>query len=190
MVKNIAIFASGSGSNAVNIYNYFKNFSDVAVVLFVTNNENAYVVKRVENLDIPLFVFTKNGLENFSELQSVLEKSKIDFVVLAGFLLKIPEKMVELYPDKIINIHPALLPKYGGKGMYGDRVHKAVLENKESESGITIHFVNNNYDEGKIIFQSKCAVEKEDTPESLANKIHALEKEYFPKIIASIIQEK
>jgi len=106
------------------------------------------------------------------------------------FLLKIPEKMVELYPDKIINIHPALLPKYGGKGMYGDRVHKAVLENKESESGITIHFVNNNYDEGKIIFQSKCAVEKEDTPESLANKIHALEKEYFPKIIASIIQEK
>ena len=129
-------------------------------------------------------------LENFLELQSVLEKSKVDFIVLAGFLLKIPEKMVEIYPDKIVNIHPALLPKYGGKGMYGSRVHKAVLENKESESGITIHFVNTKYDEGKIIFQRKCAVEKEDIPKSLANKIHKLEYEYFPKILASIIQKK
>ena len=190
MVKNVAIFASGSGSNAENICKYFKNSSDIAVVLIGTNNENADVVKRAKNLEIPLFVFTKSELENFSELQSVLEKSKVDFIVLAGFLLKIPEKMVEIYPDKIINIHPALLPKYGGKGMYGGRVHKAVLENKESESGITIHFVNNKYDEGKIIFQRKCAVEKEDTPESLANKLHKLEYEYYPKIIATIIRKK
>ena len=190
MVKNIAIFASGSGSNAENVYNYFKNSSDIAVVLIGTNDENAYVVKRAKNLEIPLFVFTKRALEKFSELQSVLENSKVDFIVLAGFLLKLPEKMVEIYPDKIINIHPALLPKYGGKGMYGGRVHKAVLKNKESESGITIHFVNNKYDGGKIVFQRKCVVEKEDTPESLANKIHSLEYEYFPKIISSIIQKK
>ena len=190
MVKNVAIFASGSGSNAENIYNYFKNSSDIAVVLIGTNDENAYVVKRAKNLEIPLFVFTKRALENFSELQSVLEKSNVDFIVLAGFLLKIPEKMVEIYPDKIVNIHPALLPKYGGKGMYGGVVHKAILENKESESGITIHFVNNKYDGGKIVFQRKCVVEKEDTPESLANKIHNLEYEYFPKILASIIQKK
>ena len=190
MVKNVAIFASGSGSNAENICKYFKNSSDIAVVLIGTNNENADVVKRAKKLDIPLFVFTKSELEKFSELQSVLGKSKVDFIVLAGFLLKIPEKMVEIYPDKIINIHPALLPKYGGKGMYGGRVHKAVLENKESESGITIHFVNNKYDEGKIIFQRKCAVDKEDTPESLANKLHKLEYEYYPKIIATIIRKK
>ena len=112
MVKNVAIFASGSGSNAENICKYFKNSSDIAVVLIGTNNENADVVKRAKNLEIPLFVFTKSELENFSELQSVLEKSKVDFIVLAGFLLKIPEKMVEIYPDKIVNIHPALLPKY------------------------------------------------------------------------------
>ena len=190
MVKNIAIFASGSGSNAENICKYFKNSSDIAVVLIGTNNENADVVKRAKNLEIPLFVFTKSELENFSELQSVLEKSKVDFIVLAGFLLKIPEKMVEIYPDKIVNIHPALLPKYGGKGMYGGMVHAAVLENKESESGITIHFVNTKYDEGKIIFQRKCAVEKKDTPESLANKLHKLEYEYYPKIIATIIRKK
>ena len=190
MVKNVAIFASGSGSNAENICNYFKNSSDIAVVLIGTNNENADVVKRAKNLEIPLFVFTKSELEKFSELQSVLEKSKVDFIVLAGFLLKIPGKMAEIYPDKIVNIHPALLPKYGGKGMYGDMVHAAVLENKESESGITIHFVNNKYDEGKIIFQRKCAVEKEDTPESLANKLHKLEYEYYPKIIATIIRKK
>ena len=189
-MKNVAIFASGSGSNAENICKYFKNSSDIAVVLIGTNNENADVVKRAKNLEIPLFVFTKSELENFSELQSVLEKSKVDFIVLAGFLLKIPEKMVEIYPDKIINIHPALLPKYGGNGMYGSRVHKAVLENKESESGITIHFVNNKYDAGKILFQKKCAVEKEDTPKSLANKIHKLEYVFFPKIVAWIIQKK
>ena len=188
MVKNIAIFASGSGSNAENIYTYFKNSSDIAVVLIGTNDENAYVVKRAKKLDIPLFVFTKSELEKFSELQSVLEKSKVDFIVLAGFLLKIPKKLLENFPNKIINIHPALLPKYGGKGMYGNNVHKAVLENKETESGITIHFVNSKYDDGEIVFQAKCKVEKNTSVERLVKKVRKLEQEFFPKTIEGVIK--
>ena len=183
MVKNVAIFASGSGSNAENICKYFKNSSDIAVVLIGTNNENADVVKRAKNLEIPLFVFTKSELENFSELQSVLEKSKVDFIVLAGFLLKIPEKMVEIYPDKIVNIHPALLPKYGGKGMYGMYVHEAVIAANKSVSGITIHVVDKKYDEGKTVFQAETNITKEDTAQSLANKIHELEQKHFPQVI-------
>ena len=154
MTKNLAIFASGNGSNAKNICSFFQNSSDINVVLICSNNKDAYVVKIAKQLGVPLFIFTKQGLENFFKLENVLTKNRVDFIILAGFLLKLPEKMVEIYPDKIINIHPALLPKYGGKGMYGGRVHKAVLKNKESESGITIHFVNTKYDEGKIIFQS------------------------------------
>ena len=188
MAKNIAIFASGNGSNAENIYRFFQKSSDISVVLICSNNKGAYVVKRAEKLQIPLFLFTKQGFENFFELKKVLEAKEIDFIILAGFLLKIPKKILEHYPDKIINIHPALLPKYGGKGMYGNIVHKAVLENKEVESGITIHFVNSEYDDGEIIFQAKCKVKKNDSVESLVKKVQKLERNFFPKIIEGVIK--
>ena len=188
MAKNIAIFASGNGSNAENIYRFFQKSSDINVVLICSNNKGAYVVKRAEKLQIPLFLFTKQGFENFFELKKVLEAKEIDFIILAGFLLKIPKNILEHYPDKIINIHPALLPKYGGKGMYGNIVHKAVLENKEVESGITIHFVNSEYDDGEIIFQAKCKVKKDDSVESLVKKVQKLERDFFPKIIEGVIK--
>lgn len=188
MAKNIAIFASGNGSNAENIYRFFQKSSDISVVLICSNNKGAYVVRRAEKLQIPLFLFTKQGFENFFELKKVLEAKEIDFIILAGFLLKIPKKILEHYPDKIINIHPALLPKYGGKGMYGNIVHKAVLENKEVESGITIHFVNSEYDDGEIIFQAKCKVKKDDSVESLVKKVQKLERDFFPKIIEGVIK--
>jgi len=188
MAKNIAIFASGNGSNAENIYRFFQKSSDINVVLICSNNKGAYVVKRAEKLQIPLFLFTKQGFENFFELKKVLEAKEVDFIILAGFLLKIPKKILEHYPDKIINIHPALLPKYGGKGMYGNVVHKAVLENKEVESGITIHFVNSEYDDGEIIFQAKCKVKKNDSVESLVKKVQKLERDFFPKIIEGVIK--
>lgn len=188
MAKNIAIFASGNGSNAENIYRFFQKSSDISVVLICSNNKGAYVVKRAEKLQIPLFLFTKQGFENFFELKKVLEAKEIDFIILAGFLLKIPKNILEHYPDKIINIHPALLPKYGGKGMYGNIVHKAVLENKEVESGITIHFVNSEYDDGEIIFQAKCKVKKDDSVESLVKKVQKLERDFFPKIIEGVIK--
>jgi phosphoribosylglycinamide formyltransferase-1 len=188
MAKNIAIFASGNGSNAENIYRFFQKSSDINVVLICSNNKGAYVVKRAEKLQIPLFLFTKQGFENFFELKKVLEAKEVDFIILAGFLLKIPKKILEHYPDKIINIHPALLPKYGGKGMYGNVVHKAVLENKEVESGITIHFVNSEYDDGEIIFQAKCKVKKDDSVESLVKKVQKLERVFFPKIIEGVIK--
>lgn len=188
MAKNIAIFASGNGSNAENIYRFFQKSSDISVVLICSNNKGAYVVRRAEKLQIPLFLFTKQGFENFFELKKVLEAKEIDFIILAGFLLKIPKNILEHYPDKIINIHPALLPKYGGKGMYGNIVHKAVLENKEVESGITIHFVNSEYDDGEIIFQAKCKVKKDDSVESLVKKVQKLERDFFPKIIEGVIK--
>ena len=188
MTKNIAIFASGNGSNTENICCFFQKSSDINVVLICSNNKDAYVVKIAKKLDIPLFLFTKKGLENFFKLEKVLKKNRIDFIILAGFLLKIPKKMLENYPNKVINIHPALLPKYGGKGMYGNNVHKAVLEKKEIESGITIHFVNNKYDDGEIIFQTKCKVKKTDSIESLGRKIQKLEREFFPKTIEGVIK--
>ena len=188
MTKNLAIFASGNGSNAKNICSFFQNSSDINVVLICSNNKDAYVVKIAKQLGVPLFIFTKQGLENFFKLENVLTKNRVDFIILAGFLLKIPKKLLENYPNKVINIHPALLPKYGGKGMYGNNVHKAVLEKKEIESGITIHFVNNKYDDGEIIFQTKCNVEKNDSVESLGKKIQKLEREFFPKTIEWVIK--
>jgi len=189
MTKNLAIFASGNGSNAENICYFFKKSSDINVVLICSNNKNAYVVKIAKKLDIPLFLFTKKELENFFKLKNILKKNRIDFIILAGFLLKIPKKLLKNYPNKVINIHPALLPKYGGKGMYGNNVHKAVLEKKETESGITIHFVNSKYDDGEIIFQTKCRVEKNDSIESLGRKIQKLERAFFPKIIEGVIKK-
>ena len=182
----IAIFASGSGSNAENIATYFKVSSVAEVVLILTNKADAYVLERAKKLTLESVVFSSEQLKS-GELVNLLKDKGIDFIVLAGFLLKIPENLIAAFPNKIINIHPALLPKYGGKGMYGDAVHKAVVANKEKETGITIHYVNEHYDEGAIIFQAKCAVSESDTYEEVAHKIHQLEYEHFPRVIEKIL---
>jgi phosphoribosylglycinamide formyltransferase-1 len=187
-MKNIAVFASGNGTNAEAIISFFENDKETKVSLILSNKADAYVLKRAENHNIPAKVFTRQELENGTVLRQLME-SDIDLVVLAGFLLLIPNEIVAAYPHRIINIHPALLPNYGGKGMYGDHVHLAVIENGEVESGITIHYVNENYDEGDIIFQARCAVEAGDTPETLATKIHALEYRHYPSIIAKVARK-
>jgi len=185
-MKRIVIFASGSGTNAENIIKYFNHSAVATVVHVLTNKQHAKVLERAKRLNINSLTFDKKA---FSEDDTILNllKKEADFIILAGFLWRIPEKIVTAFPNKIINIHPALLPKYGGKGMYGMHVHKAVVENNETETGITIHYVNENYDEGAIIFQEKVAVAAEDTPEMVADKIHKLEYEYFPKIIEQVI---
>ena len=180
MPKKLAIFASGSGSNAENICNYFAESSDIEVVLICTNKRDAFIVKRANKLNIPVYIFTKYELNNFVDLHKKLQSIDVDVIILAGFLLKLPTIMVDNYPNRIINIHPSLLPKYGGKGMYGRNIHKAVIENKETESGISVHFVNKNYDEGEIILQKKCAISSNETIETLIQKIHKLEYNYFP----------
>ena len=189
MPKKLAIFASGSGSNAENICNYFAESSNVEVVLICTNKQDALIVKRAKKLNIPVLVFTKYELNNFIDLHKKLQSIGVDVVILAGFLLKVPSKMIDSYPNRIINIHPSLLPKYGGKGMYGNNIHKAVIENKETESGISIHFVNQNYDEGKIILQKKCSISANESVETLIHKIHKLEHNYFPVAIEKTIKK-
>jgi phosphoribosylglycinamide formyltransferase, formyltetrahydrofolate-dependent len=181
-MKKIALFASGSGSNAENIIRYFSNGPEFSIPLIISNKRDAYVHKRAEKLNIPSITISKEGFIS-GEVLNLLQSYQIDYIVLAGFLLKIPENLLKAYPNRIINIHPALLPKYGGKGMYGHHVHKAVVDNRESESGITIHYVNENYDEGQIIFQAKCEVLPTDSPEDVASKVHELEYKYFPEII-------
>lgn len=185
---NIAIFASGSGSNAERIINYFKNNNNIKIKLIVSNKNDAYVLQRAKNHNIPSYILTKEDFQN-DTITDILKINSIDFIVLAGFLLKIAPEVVALYPNKIVNIHPALLPKYGGKGMYGMNVHKAIINAKEKESGITIHYVNEHYDEGNIIFQAKCDIAINDTPEVLAEKIHHLEHEYFPLVIENILNK-
>lgn len=189
MTKRIAIFASGSGSNAENIHQYFAFNNAVEIAAILTNNPNAKVIERAKRLHIEYKVFDRTSFYHTSEIVDYLKAKQIDLVVLAGFLWIIPENLIKAYPNKIVNIHPALLPKYGGKGMYGDNVHQAVIENKEQESGITIHFVNEKYDEGKIIFQAKCNITPTDNYEDLANKIHALEYEHFPKVIEQVLMQ-
>jgi phosphoribosylglycinamide formyltransferase 1 len=181
----IAILASGSGSNAENIYNYFKN-SDIEIPLILTNNPSAFVIERAKKLNIPFHVFNREDISASNNVIDLLKSNSIDLVVLAGYLWLIPKSLVDAYPNKILNIHPALLPKFGGKGMYGDRVHAAVKENAESETGISIHYVNDNYDEGAIIAQYSCKVEATDSVEMIANKVHALEYNFFPKEIEKI----
>ena len=185
-MKRIVIFASGSGTNAENIIKYFRRSTIATVVRVLTNKQHAKVLDRANRLNIKSLYFNKKA---FAEDDTILEvlKKEADYIVLAGFLWRIPAKIVAAFPNKIINIHPALLPKYGGKGMYGMHVHNAVVENKETETGITIHYVNENYDEGAIIFQEKVSVKPEDTPEMVAAKIHELEYEHFPKIIEQVI---
>ncbi len=183
----LAIFASGSGTNAENIIKHFSNNPTFKVSLILSNKKNAYVLERAKQFKIPFEIFDRDQLENSTFVDDILTSYKINYIILAGFLLKIPDRLLNKYPKKIINIHPALLPKYGGKGMHGMNVHAAVINNGEIESGITIHLVNNEYDKGTIIFQAKCNVEKEDTPETLATKIHQLEQQYFPKVIEQYI---
>ena len=186
-MKRIAIFASGNGSNAENICNYFSSSGAASVVVLYTNKEDSYVIERMKTLEVPVVVFSKSDMISSLEIDNSLSEKKIDFIVLSGFLLKIPERIILNYKNKIINLHPSLLPKYGGKGMYGNNVHRSVIENNESESGISIHFVNANYDEGDIVFQKICKLEQNETPESLSEKIHQLEHSFFPEIIEKII---
>ncbi len=188
-MRNIAIMASGSGTNAENIIKYFSNKKIAKVTLVLSNHREALVLKRAEALDVKNCFFEYNDFYSSGRVLEILLKSRIDFVVLAGFLWLIPENILEIYENRIINIHPALLPRYGGKGMYGDRVHKAVITNSDRESGITIHYVNKNYDEGDIIFQTRCKVAPSETPESLALKVHALEYEHYPRIIEKLLRK-
>ncbi len=189
-MNNIAIFASGSGSNAENIIHFFRPDQNINVKLVLTNNPEAMVIRRAQNLGVEHFVFTREEFKNERFILGKLREYKIDFIVLAGFLWLVPAYLIHAVPEAIINIHPALLPKYGGKGMYGDRVHKSVVENGEKESGISIHYVNEKYDDGNIIFQAKCPVEANDTPETVASKVHQLEYEHFPRVIGEVVQGK
>ena len=186
-MTQIALFASGSGTNVENIAKYFTNNPNIKVSLIVSNNPQAYVHKRAAALSIPSYSFSNDSFKDVNELIQLLVTYRIDYIVLAGFLLKVPEILINRYPKKIINIHPALLPKHGGKGMYGDHVHKKVVEMGDIESGITIHYVNEKYDEGEIIFQESCIVEPVDTYEDVAKKVHALEYAHFPRVIESVI---
>lgn len=188
-MKKIIIFASGSGTNAENIIKHFKNTSTGTVISVFTNNPKAYVIERAKNFQVPTEIFTREEL-NIGEVLQKINNLQPDLIVLAGFLLKFPENIIAQYPDKIINVHPALLPKYGGKGMYGMNVHKAIVENKEKETGISIHYVNEHYDEGNIIFQKAITVLVTDTPEVVAEKIHELEQKYFPTIVEEVLKSK
>ena len=182
----ISIFASGNGSNAENIVNYFKDHHAINVVLIVSNRSNAGVIQRAQKLKVPHLVSSRDEL-NSPRFRLLLEQQNIDIIILAGFLLKIPTYLITAFAHRIINIHPSLLPKYGGKGMYGNNVHKSVLLNKETQSGITIHMVNEHYDEGEILFQKSCKVRVDDEVSDLAERINQLEYQYFPKIIEDYI---
>jgi phosphoribosylglycinamide formyltransferase-1 len=186
-MRNIAIFASGSGTNAENIIKYFSTRNTAQVSLVLSNKRQALVLKRAEALNIRTLFFEHKEFYITGKVLRYLILYKIDFIVLAGFLWLVPENIIEHFQGRIINIHPALLPSHGGKGMYGDVVHKAVLQNKDTESGITVHYVNKQYDKGDIIFQTRCKVEKSETSDSLATKVHALEYLHYPKIIEDLV---
>lgn len=185
----IAVFASGNGSNAQRIVEHFVGHPSVAVRCIIYNRKEAYVARRAALLGVEARYFSKADFEAVQPVMDYLRECDIDFIVLAGFLLKVPKALIEHYVGHIVNIHPALLPKYGGKGMYGQRVHEAVIADGESESGITIHLVNEHYDSGDILFQARCDVAADDTPASLAEKVHELEAEHFPRVIEHWIDE-
>lgn len=188
-MKKIAIFASGSGSNAENIIRHFASNNQISVDSVFCNVPDAYVLTRAQKYHIPTFVFDKKELVDPDRLLKRLQERQIDFIVLAGFLWLMPPHITNAYTRRIINIHPALLPNYGGKGMYGMKVHEAVIAAGEKESGITIHYIDEHYDKGTVIFQARCDISQADDPESLAQKIHALEYEYFPKVIEETINK-
>jgi phosphoribosylglycinamide formyltransferase 1 len=183
----IAIFASGSGSNAERIIEYFRSHPRIRVSLILTNNPKAGVLERASRLGVPAHVFNRNDFYQTDEVLQVLEVHRISFIVLAGFLWLMPLNLVQAFPNRIVNIHPALLPRYGGKGMYGMKVHEAIVQAGEKESGITIHYVNEHYDEGQIVFQATCALTPDDSPEDVAHKVQALEHQYFPTVIEQVI---
>ncbi|NQV01977.1 MAG: phosphoribosylglycinamide formyltransferase [Bacteroidia bacterium] len=186
-MQRIAIFASGNGTNAQRVMEHFQDHPKIRVTLLLSNNPDAFVLERARTMHVPSMVFTRHDLYHSNHLLDILSVQCIDFLVLAGFLWLIPHYLLQAYPSRIINIHPALLPKYGGKGMYGMRVHESVIQSGERESGISIHYVNEQYDEGQIIFQTKCPIEPGDTPISLAKKVHELEYTYYPEIIEKVI---
>ena len=187
MSKNIAILASGNGTNAENIIRYFQNSESVNIGLVLANRETALVLERARSLNVPFACMGKTEWVDGTAVLALLEERGIDFIVLAGFLARIPDCILHAYPNKIINIHPSLLPKFGGKGMYGDRVHEAVVAAGEKKSGITIHYINERYDEGNIVFQAACPVLPTDSPEDVAKKVHALEYEHFPRVIERVL---
>ena len=188
-MKRIVIFASGSGSNAENLIKFFHNSDNASVIQVLTNNPHAKVLERCKRLNISALSFNRIAFSKSNDVLNILKATEPDLIVLAGFLWKFPEFILNEFKNKVINIHPALLPKYGGKGMYGMHVHEAVVANNETETGITIHYVNENYDEGAVIFQTKCDVLPTDSAEEVAAKIHLLEMEHFPKVVNAILNE-
>ena len=189
-MKRIVIFASGSGTNAENLIKFFHNSDNASVIQVLCNNPHAKVLDRAKKLQVSALSFNRIAFKKTDDVLNILKASKPDLIVLAGFLWKFPENILNAFPNKVISVHPALRPKYGGKGMHGMHVDEAVVANKEIETGVTIHYVNENYDEGAIIFQSKCNVETTDTVEDIAEKIHELEMEHFPKVVESILFPK
>lgn len=187
---NIAIFASGTGSNAKKIIEFFEHNPQINVSLVVSNKKDAPVLEMAESFGVETLVIDRTFFYEKKDILKIFNKYLVDFVVLAGFLWLVPKYMVEAFPRRMVNIHPALLPKFGGKGMYGGRVHRAVKEAGETESGITIHYVNEEYDDGDIVFQAKCEVTPEDTPETIQKKVQILEHRHYPDIIDRLLNEK
>ncbi|MDR1886407.1 MAG: phosphoribosylglycinamide formyltransferase [Prevotellaceae bacterium] len=189
-MNNIAIFASGSGTNAQRLIEHFSPITDTNISILLTNKKNAGVIERAKKLGVPVRIFDREEFYNSENIVDFLQNEGIDWVILAGFLWLIPSNLLKVFPRRIVNIHPALLPKYGGRGMYGMNVHRAVIDAKEQESGITIHYVDGEYDSGSIIFQAVCPVNEADTPETLAARIHELEYKYFPAVMENLILNK
>ncbi|MFC1225041.1 phosphoribosylglycinamide formyltransferase [Pedobacter sp. BG31] len=189
MKKRIAIFASGSGSNAQKLMEHFKRSNEIEISLVLTNNADAYVLQRADNFEIPTHIFDRNEFYQTDEVVDLLKNLEIDFIVLAGFLWLIPKNLIHAYPGRIVNIHPAILPKFGGKGMYGDHVHQAVMAAGETEGGITIHYVNENYDEGEYIHQARYRIDKNDSLEMIKFKGQQLEHLHYPRVVESIVKK-
>ena len=189
MKKRIAIFASGSGSNAQKIMEYFKKHQNAEIAIVLTNNSEAYVLQRADNFEIPSHIFDKHEFYKTDDIVKLLKNLQINLIVLAGFLWLIPDNLLKAFPNKIINIHPALLPKYGGKGMYGDKVHQAILDAGEEESGITIHYINEHFDEGESIHQSRFKIEQGDDIEMIKFKGQQLEHLHYPKVVEQLLKK-
>ena len=187
-MKNIAIFASGSGTNAEQLFEKFRHHPRGRVVLLLTNNPRAGALVRAKKFNVSAHLFSKEDLRSVDPVLQVLQEHDVDLIVLAGFLLKVPKRMIQAFPDRIVNIHPALLPAYGGKGMYGARVHEAVVAAGEPETGISIHYVNEHYDEGRLIRQARCPVAPDDTPDDVAAKVHQLEHKHYPEVVEELVR--
>lgn len=185
-IIKIALFASGSGTNVENIANYFKGKTTAKPVCVLCNNPDAFVLERAKRLGLESMTFTRTEFNDGKKIMEYLAKHDIDMIILAGFLWLVPQYLIDAYPSRIVNIHPALLPKFGGKGMYGMHVHEAVKQSGETETGITIHLIDGNYDKGSTVFQAKVAIDPSDTPDDIANKVHALEYKYYPEVIEKI----